>query len=192
MATTDTGVLGNVDLTGDEYEVVGGIIRRKWRVHDADGELLLRAKQKMLKAKEVFPFTDADGESVFTVKAEGIIDISGDYVLTDDTDDEPIAVLTKDFTLLKHVWHIHGPDGEEEWAVIESRSAAFQLLRGIHRAMSFLPHKYTIETPAGEPIGTMNGQFALKDKYDIDIADSRGIPKEALVASAIAVDALES
>ena len=192
MSENDTDVIANVDLTDDEYEVIGGLIRRRWRVNDADGDLILRAKQKLLRAKEEFPFTTDDGELVFQVKAEGILDVSGDYVLTEGSDGDNIAVLTKDFTLLKHVWHINGPDGEEEWAVIESRSAVFQFVRGIHRVLSFVPHKYTIETPEGESIGTMEGKLALKDKYDITIEDSKDIPKEALVASAIAVDALEN
>jgi len=191
MAEPETDVIGNIDLTDDAYEVVGGIIRRRWRVHDADGELLLRAKQKLFKAKEEFPFTDADDDPVFRVKAEGIIDVSGDYVLSDESDGEAIAVLNKKFTLLKHVWYINSPDGEE-WAVIESRSAAFQLLRGLSSVLAFLPHKYSIETPDGERIGSMDGKFALKDKYDITIDDPKDVPKEALVASAIAVDALES
>jgi len=36
----------------------------------------------MLKMKEEFP-VDADGNEVFTVKAGGIIDVAGNYVLSD-------------------------------------------------------------------------------------------------------------
>lgn len=190
-AKADTDVIGNIDLTDDEYEVIGGLIRRKWKVNDTDGNLILRAKQKLFRAKEEFPFVDADGDPVFRVKAEGIIDVSGDYVLTDESDGETIAILEKDFTLLKHVWHINSPDGEE-WAVVESRGAAVQLLRSLIRVFQFLPHKYTIETPEGESVGVIDGQFAIKDKYEIRIDDEQGIPKEALVAGAIAIDALES
>ena len=190
-AEADTDVIGNIDLTDDEYEVIGGIVRRKWKVNDADGNLVLRAKQKLFRAKEEFPFVDADGDPVFRVKAQNVLDISGDYAVTNEADGEPIAILNKKFTLLKHVWHINSPDGEE-WAVVESRSAFVQLMRSLVKYLKLLPHKYTIETPEGESIGVIDGQLALKDKYEIKIDDAHDIPKEALVASAIAVDALES
>lgn len=190
MAEAKADVIGDIDLTDDEYHVVGGIVRRKWRVHDTDGNLLLRAKQKLFRAKEEFPFVDADGDPVFRVKAEGVLDVSGDYVLYDESDDEPIAVLNKKFTLLQRVWRINSPDGDE-WAVIQSRGKLVQLLRGLVRIFALLPYKYTIETPDGEPMGEIAGKFALKDKYDVTIDDSGDVPKEALVACAIAVDALE-
>lgn len=194
MAETqaEQDVIGGIDLTDDEYEMVGGIIRRKWKVLDTDGEIVLRAKQKLLKMKEEFPFVDADDNPVFTVKAEGIIDVSGDYVLTDEASGDVIAILHKDFTIFKHVWHINSPDGDE-WAVIESRSALVQAMRHVVKWLRLLPNKYTIETPEGESIGVMDGQFSLlTDKYDIVVEDPHDIPKEALVAAAIAVDALES
>lgn len=192
QAEAETDVIANVDLTDNEYEMVGGIIRRKWKVLSTDGDVILRAKQKLFKLKEEFPFVDDDGNPVFRVKAEGIIDTSGDYVITEEGSEDVIAVLHKDFTILKHIWHIHAPDGEE-WAVIESRSAFVQAMRHLVKWLRFLPHKYTIETPDGESIGVIDGQFTLlKDKYDIVIEDPHDIPKEALVAAAIAVDALET
>jgi hypothetical protein len=77
------------------------------------------------------------------------------------------------------------------WAEIESRSALVEFLRGLVGLFALLPHKYTIETPDGGHIGSIEGKFSIRDRYDIKIDDPGDIPKEAIVAAAIAVDALE-
>ncbi|MFB6309000.1 MAG: LURP-one-related/scramblase family protein [Haloarculaceae archaeon] len=190
MAPTD--VIPGVDLTGDEYTVKQSLIRNKYAVYE-DGDLLLRAKQKLFKLKEQFPFTDPDGEEVFEITAGGILDVAGDYTIT-TADDEAVAVLDKNWTLLTHKWKVRDPDDERLLARIESRGALFQLLRRVpivRIVTSFIPHKYTIEDTDGNQIGEIAGRFSIRDIYDITIEDSGDAPKEALVAAAIAIDALE-
>jgi len=189
MAEQD--VIRGVDLTDDEYHVAQSLIRNKFKVTDTDGTLVLRAKQKLFKMKEEFPFVDADGNEVFTVKAEGILDVAGDYTITEAGSGDPIAVLGKEFTLFKHEWTVKDPETNEVWAEIESRSALIQALRGLVSLFALLPHKYTIEAPDGRHIGSIDGKFSIRDRYDIHIDDPGDVPKEALVAAAIAVDALE-
>jgi uncharacterized protein YxjI len=189
MASSD--VIAGIDLTDDTYHVAQSLIRNKFKVTDTDGNLVLRAKQKLFKMKEEFPFVDADGTEVFTVKAEGILDVAGDYTIVEAGTDDPIAVLGKNFTLLKHEWTVKDPETNEVWAEIESRSAVVELLRGLLEIFSLLPHKYTIETPAGGHVGSIEGKLSIRDRYDIHIDDPGDVPREALVAAAIAVDALE-
>lgn len=195
MATEASGndVIAGVDLTDDEYTVRQKLIRNKYRVYDRNDDLVLKAKQKLLKMREEFPFRDADDNEVFEIKAEGVFDFAGDYVIT-TADDEPLAVLDKNFTLLVHKWKIRDPESERLLARIESRGAVVELLRNIpyvSLVTQLIPHKYTIEDADGNQIGEIEGQISLHDEYEIRVGDTGGVPKEAVVAGAIAIDALE-
>lgn len=192
MATgQERDVIDGVDLTGDEYTVKQRLIRNKYKVFDDEGDLVVRAKQKLFKVKEQFPFTDPSGEEVFRVDAQNLFDVAGDYALTEAGDDDPFAVLGKNFTFFHHSWTVKAPHTDEEWANIESRSAAIEALRSLSSLFSLFPHKYEIETPEGDQLGTIQGKFSLRDEYEITIDDAGDAPKEALVASCIAIDALE-
>lgn len=191
MADAQADVIGGIDLYADEYTVKQSLVRNKYEVYDPDGSLVLKGKQKLLKMKEEFPFQDADGSVVFRVKAEGVFDIAGDYTLTDEATEEPIAVLDKNFTLFKHVWKIRSPDDERLLATIESGSAIVEALRNVSTLFNLLPHTYTIEGPDGEDFGSIKGHFSLRDTYTISLGDTGDIPREALVAACVAIDALE-
>ncbi len=182
--------IGGIVLDDNQYTVEQSYFRNKYKVYDSAGNLVLKSKQKLMKMKEEFPFFDANGNTVFRVKAKNVLDISGDYVLTEEGSDEPILVLTKNFTFFHHRWTIKHPDGTEI-ADVASRSAVLEALRSLIDFLSFLPHKYSITTPDGKSIGEIEGHFSLRDKYDIRIHDTESIPKTALVVGAIAIDALE-
>jgi uncharacterized protein YxjI len=194
MATTGGGPIKGIDLSDDEYRVVQSLIRNKYSVYDDEGDLLLKAKQKLFRMKEEFPFTDPEGNVVFRVKAEGILDISGDYVIVDEATGDPVVILDKNFTLLKHTWEVRDPGNGGLLATIESRGAAVELLRSIPYlsiVTSLIPHKYTIEDHEGDALGTIEGQLSMRDTYDISLSNAPADAREALVASAIAIDALE-
>lgn len=180
-----------LDLTDDEYTVVQSLIRNKYKAYDGDGNLVLRGKQKMFKLKEEFPFVDADGDPVFTVKASGVFDFAGDYALVDDRTDETVVVLEHQFTLLVDKWRIRDPDTGNQIAEIASKSKVVSALRHLHAVFSLIPHEYEITDGDGGHVGTIDGRFSIKDKYDVTIDDDTGIPKEAVVAAAMVVDAIE-
>ena len=183
------GVLSRVDLTGERYTVEQAYVRNKYQVFE-NGELVLRAKQKLFRMREEFPFVDADGEPVFTVTAGGVLDIAGDYSVVDEATGETVTVLDKNFTLLRHVWQVRDPDGVE-LARIESRSAALEFLRGLSVLTAIIPHRYDITGPGGTQYGSIEGQLSVRDRYDITVQETGDAPREALVAAAIAIDALE-
>jgi uncharacterized protein YxjI len=182
--------IGGIVLDGNEYTVEQSHFRNKYKVYDADGNLVLKSKQKMMKMKEEFPFFDPDGNVVFQVKAKNILDVAGDYVLTEEGSDEPILVLSKNFTFFHHRWTIKRPDGTVI-AEVASRSAVLEALRSLVDVLSFIPHKYSITTSDGEPIGEIAGQFSIRDRYDIRIDNPGTISNTALVVGAVAIDALE-
>lgn len=190
MSESTADVIGGVDLSGDEYVIRQSLVRNKYAVEDATGTTVLRGKQKLLKMKEEFPFTTPDGETAFRVKAKNVLDIAGGYSLVDEATGDTVAVIEKEFTLFKHVYRVRSPDGDL-WATIESESAVVMALKGFSAALGLIPHSYTVTGPDGERLGSIRERFSLRDVYDVRIDDSGDAPKEALVATAIAIDALE-
>lgn len=190
MSEPTADVIGGVDLSGDEYVIRQSLVRNKYAVEDAAGDTVLRGKQKLLKMKEEFPFTTPDGETVFRVKAKNVLDIAGGYTLVDEATGDTVAVIEKEFTFFKHVYRIRSPDGDL-WATIESESTVVMALKEFSEVLGLLPHTYTITGSDGESLGTIHERFSLRDVYDVRIDDSGAAPKEALVATAIAIDALE-
>lgn len=178
-------------LDGDAFRVEQHLIRNKYTVYDGDGQEVLKGKQKLFKLKEEFPFTTPDDQPVFTVKAQKMLDLAGDYVILDADTEEPLIVLRKRFTFFHHAWRIVDADTGEILAHVESQSKLLDVLRGLISLFTLFPYTYNITTPQGEPMGQIREHFSLRDKYDISLQDTKGIPRGALVAACIVIDALE-
>jgi len=183
--------IGGVDLTDSSYTVVQSLIRNKYRATDASGDVVLRGKQKMFKLKEEFPFTDADGNDAFTVKAGGIIDLAGDYALVDAATGEELVILDNDYSLLQDTWTVRDADDERALAKIESRGALTTIARNVLPFGHWIPHKYEITDVDGNHVGTIAGKFSLRDTYEISIDDAEQVPTEPVVAAAMVIDAIQ-
>ena len=193
MATADDAISG-IDLSDDRYTVVQSLIRNKYEATDEAGNVVLRGKQKLLRMKEEFPFTDADGEPVFTVRAGSILDVAGDYTLTDDETEEPVVVLDKKWTLFSDHWKVRDPDTEALLAEIKSKSKLVMFLKHVPYVgalFQLLPHKYEITDPDGGHVGSVDGRFSIRDRYDVEIDGAGDVPREAVVAAAMVIDAIE-
>ncbi len=180
--------LKQLDLSDNKYILRQKAIRNAYTLENSRGKEILKSKQKLFKMKEKFPFLDSNGNEVFSIEAQNLMDIAGDYAVTDPKGDK-MATLSNEFTLLTHVWHIKDED-ESVIAVIRSRGKLFGLLRGFIDIMEFFPHKYTIEDSDEAEIGQIQGKFGIRDKYVIDL-DEGVERKELVLACAVAVDALE-
>ncbi|WP_336364336.1 LURP-one-related/scramblase family protein [Halalkalicoccus salilacus] len=190
MAPKDYDIAG-IDLSDDRYTVVQSLIRSKYDVLDADGNTVLNGKQKRFRMKEQFPFVDADGNDVFTVKAASIIDVAGDYLLSDSRTGEDLVVLDNDYSLFRDTWTIRDADTRSKLAEIKSRGALMILLREKLPFGEWIPPKYEITDADGNHVGTIRGQFSLRDRYEITIDDASTVPKEPIVAAAIVIDAIQ-
>jgi uncharacterized protein YxjI len=192
MSTTDAGCIRGLDLDEDEYTVVQSPVREKYRAEDSEGNVVLRGKQKMLKMKEEFPFVDGGGNEVFTVKADGISDIAGSYTLTDEQTGEEVVILDNDFSMFQDTWKLRDATTGAAVAEINSRGTAVTFAR---QALPFgsviFPHQYEITDQNGDHVGDISGQLSLKDTYDISITDASDVPKEAIVAAAMVIDAIQ-
>ena len=140
--------------------------------------------------REAFPFTDPDDGVVFRVRAKNVLDVAGDYTLVDETSGETVAVIEKQFALFEHVYRVRSLDGER-WATIESETALVVALESFVGVQGRLPHRYAITGPDGEPMGTVHERFSPRDIFDVELDDTGDGTREAIVAAACAIDALE-
>jgi uncharacterized protein YxjI len=187
----DPAEIESVDLTDDRYTVEQNLIRNKYRAYDADGNVVLKAKQKMFKMKEEFPFVDADGNDAFTVKAGGILDVAGNYVISDARTGEDVVVLDNDYSLFQDTWKIRDARTEAKVAEINSRGALFTIARNVLPFGNWIPQAYEITDMNGSHVGSIDGEVSLQDRYEIEIDDAGDVPKEAVVASAMVIDAIQ-
>ncbi|NLV05453.1 hypothetical protein GOC83_04800 [Haloarcula rubripromontorii] len=190
MGTSDYDIAG-IDLSDDSYTVEQSLVRNKYKAMDAAGNVVLRGKQKMLKMKEQFPFVEANGDEVFEVKAGGIIDVAGNYVLTDSKTGEDIVILDNDYSILQDTWKIRDASTEAKIAEINSQGALVTIARNVVPFGGWIPHKYEITDQDGTHVGNIDGQFSLKDRYEITIDDASTVPKEPIIAAAMVIDAIQ-
>jgi uncharacterized protein YxjI len=192
MAPSNDIDISGLDLSGDRYVVEQSLIRNKYAASDSDGNTVLRGKQKMFKLKEEFPFVDADGEEVFTVTAGSVIDVAGNYVLTDSRTGEDLVVLDNDFSMFQDTWTIRDAQTEAAIARIDSRGALVTLARNNLPFGELIPHKYEITDADGAHVGNIDGQLSIRDRYEITIDDASSVPKEAVIAAAMVIDAIQN
>lgn len=191
MAPADTYDISGIDLSDDHYTVEQRLIRNKYKALDSSGNTVLRGKQELFKMKEEFPFVDADGNEVFSVKAAGIIDVAGDYLLKDSQTGEDIVVLDNDFSIFQDTWTIRDADTNAKLAAINSRGALVTLARNNLPFGTLIPHKYEITDADGGHVGSIHGQISLRDRYEITIDDASNVPKEPIIAAAMVIDAIQ-
>src|SRR6056297_392859 len=184
--------ISTVDLSDDRYEVKQSMVRNKYAVSDSAGDVVLRGKQKMLKLKEEFPFVTGDGEDAFSVKAGGIMDIGGSYAIVDAGTDEEVVVLDEDYSLFVENWTIRDPGTGEALATIRSKNKLLSGLRHLVGAANLIPNKYEIFDADGGHVGDIEGQFSMRDSYTVTVDDASDVPKEAVIAAACILDALEN
>jgi uncharacterized protein YxjI len=184
--------ISTVHLEDDRYEVKQPAIRNKYVVRDSAGDVVLRGKQKMFKMKEEFPFLTGDGAEAFSVKAGGIVDIAGSYTITDAATGEDVVVLDEDLSLLVETWSIRDPDSGAVLATIRSKNKLLSALRHVVDVANLIPNKYEIFDPDDNHVGDIEGQFSLRDTYTVSIDDVTNVPKEAVIATACILDALEN
>jgi uncharacterized protein YxjI len=184
--------ISTVDLYDGRYEVKQSMIRNKYVVRDSAGNVVLRGKQKMFKMKEEFPFVTGDDEGAFSVKAGSIMDIAGNYTITDSGTGKEVVVLDEDYSLFVENWTIRDPDTGEALATIESKNKLLSALRHLFSAANLIPNKYEIFDADGGHVGDIEGEFSMRDTYTVTIDDASDVPKEAVIAAACILDALEN
>lgn len=194
MATSDRYEFSTLSLDDDQYTVVQSLVRNKYRAADSAGNVVLRGKQKLFRMKESFPFVTGEGDPAFRVEASGILDVAGSYDIIDEGTGDPVVTIERKWTWLTDTWKLRDPRDERLIAKITSKSAFVELLRHVPivgAVAQYLPHRYEITDVDGSHVGSIDGQFSLRDTYTISIDDASDVPKEAVLAAAMVIDAIE-
>ncbi|TKX81167.1 hypothetical protein [Halorubrum sp. SD626R] len=189
---SDAYDISTVDLSDDRYEVQQSLVRNKYAVSDSAGDVVLRGKQKLFKLKEEFPFVTGDDEDAFSVKAGKVLDIAGNYAIVDAGTGEEVVVLDEDYSLFVENWTIRDPGSGEALATIKSKNKLLSGLRHLVSVANLIPNKYEIFDADGGHVGDIEGQFSMRDAYTVTIDDASDVPKEAVIAAACILDALEN
>lgn len=184
--------LSSVDLSDSQYTIEQSSVRNKYKAMDTGGNTVLRGNHQMFQMKDEFQFTDAEENDVFTVTASGTVDIAGDYLLTDSQTGEDIAILDNDFSIFQDTWRIRDADDRSIVAELSSRGAVTTLARKLFQVGGLLPHKYEIVDETGDHVGSIEGQFSFRDRYEIRVDDASPVPTEPIVAGAMVIDAIQA
>jgi uncharacterized protein YxjI len=189
--------LSAIDLSGSQYTVEqtgrDKNFRPEYEARDAAGDTIFRTTYQMYEGKDEFPFVDADGTEIGLVKAIDTWDIAGDYLLTDSHTDEELIILDNDLSLLQDTWRLRDVDDRSLLAEINSRGALITIARKLLPAGQGIAHKYDITDSEGNPVGSIEGEFALFDfdQYEITLTDTSSVPTEPVVIAAIVIDAIQ-
>ncbi|MCT1458186.1 hypothetical protein M3G03_01275 [Aestuariimicrobium sp. p3-SID1156] len=147
------------------------------------GNLICFAEQKRLAFREhVIFYADASRtRPVFSFKARNVMDLNGRYDIFDENM-QPLAYFNKDFaaSFFRSTFHVEGPGyagtGQE-------RNQIVALLRRFSETY-FLPIHFDYMDVNGSPLVSIERQWALRDKYTVNVPDQR---VDFRVAAALAV-----
>jgi uncharacterized protein YxjI len=120
-----------------------------------------------------------------------MLDVAGNYVLSDAQTGEEIVILDNDYSIFRDTWKIRDARTEAKIAEINSQGALVTVARNVVPFGGWIPHKYEITDVDGRHVGNIDGQFSLKDRYEITIDDASSVPKEAIIAAAMVIDAIQ-
>ncbi|MFB6284853.1 MAG: hypothetical protein ABEK59_13150 [Halobacteria archaeon] len=177
----------------DEYgfTVKQSAVRKNYRILNSDGDAVFKAKPKLVKAKDVIPVKTMEDETVARIKARQIQDVSGEYDIIDEETGETIAVLDSRLDFLTQNWMVRDSENESLVAELKSRSKLFGLLRSMVDLMEFLPHRFDIYNHEGIDVGSAEGKFGLKDRYEVSYGRDTALNSFVLALTVISIDGFE-
>ena len=174
----------------DVYKVKQKVLSlgNKYTIYE-DGEKILESKQKKLKLKEDFRFY-SDDEPVLKVTTDQILDVAASYTVTDERTDEVVGALKRDWTFFKHRWQLIDTENNVIGTVEESNILLALLRRFV---FEFFPFKYSVTAPDGNLLGKIDGKFAIRDTYEVDLSSDKDekLDRRLAVAAAVLIDAIE-
>jgi uncharacterized protein YxjI len=167
----------------------------------AGGPVAYVRQKRMAIKEDVRFFADQDEtQELFRIKARRMIDIGGNYDVTDAAG-QKIGVLQKVFrkSLFRSTWRILGPD-DQELASAQERSLFLAIARRLVDFVPYvgeyipIPYNFEINDPAGKRIGGMDRKFQIRDKYVLDLSDDheRTVDRRLAVALAVGLDTLQN
>lgn len=193
------GTIPGLNLTDSYYRIKQQLFLTRYSVFDQNDEKVLRAKGKIFSLKTDIPFfKPGKEEPLFRVTSERLANVSNNYEVKNEQEDESIAVLDRKRTLLNQVWRIRDPQDNSIVATIKNENTMLQFLRTyggmipyVPNPFALAPHTYKISDVNDNQIGELDGKLSIRDEYELNLKDSGEMDKESMISSIIAIDALE-
>ena len=171
-----------IALTANRYEIRGA------NPDGTEGPVIAMAQQKRLAFKEKVTFFSDEARTipVFSFKARNIMELAAVYDVFDAAG-TPIGFFQKDFkaSLLRSSFHFGGFG-------IDAYGQERNQLVAIFRRFVDLPFTFHFDFTdknSGQIVLSSTKKFALRDRYTIDVPDSR-IDFRLAAAMAVGLDAL--
>ena len=183
----------------------------KYRVFGTTGGeragLAAFAQQKRFKFKEQLTFypDEAKTRTLFTLRAEKVLDIHGRYFV-EDADGTPLGALRKAFrkSLLASTWEILDADGTVVLGVTESN----RTLAALRRYAGFIPYvgdlfelvliffryHFDFVDAGGAKVGKYQKTTLFRDHYTLFLTDeaAAAVDWRVVAAMCVGLDALQS
>jgi uncharacterized protein YxjI len=166
----------------------------------AGGPIAYVRQKRMAIKEDVRFFADEDEtQELFRIKARRMIEIGGNYDVTDATE-QRIGVLQKVFgrSLFRSSWRILDAQ-ENEVASAQERSLPLAIARRLVDFVpyigEFVPIPYNFDISAGaRRVGVMDRKFQIRDKYVLDLSEDhdRVLDRRLAIALAIGLDTLQN
>ncbi len=158
------------------------------------GEPLARIDRAAFKAREKLDAYATDGQRMFALQAQQLLDVGGRYVVTDAAG-ERIGELRKLFleSLVRSTWEVWDGTGALV-ATVRERSALLAVTRRLIDAVPLpIPYHFDLSGPDGAPIGTFRRLRTVRDRYALELTGDpdRSIDRRLALALAVALDALQ-
>ena len=154
----------------------------------SEGRPLAFAQQKRLAMREKVTFYEDEARTrpLFGFRARQVIDVAAAYDVT-TADGSVIGSFEKDFaaSLIRSSFHLRAPGLE---AYGQERSVLVAVLRRL--AELPLPVHFTFrDAGTGAPVLTSERQLSLRDRYTVEVPDTR-VDFRLAASLAVGVDAL--
>lgn len=152
------------------------------------GRLLAVAQQKRMAFKEQVTFFEDEARTrpLFGFRARQVMELAAQYDVT-DAEGAVLGSFQKDFgaSLLRSSFHLRAPGLE---AYGQERSQAIAIVRRfIDIPLPF--HFDFTDAAGGAPVMTSDRQMSLRDRYTVDVPDTR-VDWRLAAAVAVGLDAL--
>ena len=182
--------LSTIEVTGTEFTVeeIPRDYGVRYEITNVAGETVLKGHEE----SDGFPFVDGDGDAVFHVESPSNVHVAGDYYLTDSQTEEELLILDNDFSIFRDTWRIRDADDQSLLVAIESRGPLYTLARTLLPVGEWIGHAYEITDAEGDTVGSIQGESAMYDQYEIDIDRTSPIPTAAILITTVVVDAMSN
>lgn len=163
------------------------------------GALIAFAQQKRMTMKEQVTFYADESKTrpLFSFKARQMLDVRAEHEVFDEHG-QPLGTFKKEFgaSLLRSTWRL---DANGIQAVGQERRLGIAILRRVWNLIPYLGdvwvpfvfHFDFVDQPSGQTVMVSERQLAVRDRYDVTVADSR-LDFRVAASMAVALDALQS